>query len=578
MSEVLEGRDIEEVRALPSVGIDLGTSTSAIAFLDDDGKPHLIADDSGDTIVPSIVQAHEGELIVGSVAKAGALTFHDKTAQEVKRLMGTGETVKLGKRVMFPEEVSAQILKHLKGCAEVRLGRNITDVVITVPARFENAAREATKKAAELAGLNVLRLIHEPTAAALTYGLANLRESQKILVFDFGGGTLDVTVLEMFEGILDVKTSVGDDKLGGKDIDEILVNLIRDRYKDQSGKKLVAASKDRKAAQMLKEEAERAKKLLSFEESVQIDLPYLTETGGVSFALTREELDGHLEEMLMRAMSLTNEALARARVRWDEIDVVLPIGGSSRVPIFRRALEFASGKPLQDRVNPDEAVALGAAIAAGIELETYSRQQKQLLVLDVSPHRLGIAAIKQVGPSQFIDDYFSELIGKDAKLPAFSRREYKSLTDGGGEAVAIQVFEAAGDSNLCRDHRLVAELPLRSLSANMKDEKVQIDFSYTMDGTLEVIARYVSAPMVNVEGKFALETSSEKGPDWRTMPLADLCAPLLDQAARVEKEQPEICQPIADAAGGLIRAIFQNDEDEVRRHLDTLTDALFEVV
>lgn len=577
MSEALEGRDIDEIRSLPAIGIDLGTSTSAIAILDEEGRPYLIPDDSGDVIVPSIVQAHEGELIVGSVAKAGALTFHDKTAQEVKRLMGTGETLKLGKRVMFPEEVSAQILKHLKGCAEVRLGRNITDVVITVPARFENAAREATKKAAELAGLNVLRLIHEPTAAALTYGLANLRESQKILVFDFGGGTLDVTVLEMFEGILDVKTSVGDDKLGGKDIDEIIVNLIRERYKEQSGKKLVAASRDRKAAQMLKEEAERAKKLLSFEESVQIDLPYLTEAGGVSFELTREDLDSHLEEMLMRAMSLTNEALARARVRWDEIDVVLPIGGSSRVPIFRRALEFASGKPLQDRVNPDEAVALGAAIAAGIELETYSRQQKQLMVLDVSPHRLGIAAIKQVGPSQFIDDYFSELISKDAKLPAFSRREYKSLTDG-GDPVSIQVFEAVGDSNLCRDHRLVAELPLRSLSASMKNEKVQVDFSYTMDGTLEVVARYVSAPMVNVEGKFALETSGEKGPDWRAMPLADLCGPLLDQAARVEKEQPEICQPVKDAADDLIRAIFQNDEEEVRRHLDTLTDALFEIV
>ena len=577
MSEALEGRDLDEVRSLMAIGIDLGTSTSAIAYLDDDGRPKLIPDDSGDTIIPSIVQAHEGELIVGSVAKAGALTFHDKTAQEVKRLMGTGETLKLGKRVMFPEEVSAQILKYLKGCAEMRLNRNITDVVITVPARFENAAREATKKAAELAGLNVLRLIHEPTAAALTYGLENLQETQKVLVFDFGGGTLDVTVLEMFEGILDVKTSVGDDKLGGKDIDELIVNKIRDAYKEQSGKKLVAASRDRKAAQMLKEEAERVKKLLSFQESVQVDLPYLTESGGVSFELTREDLDSLLEEMLLRAMSLTNEALARARTRWDEIDVVLPIGGSSRVPIFRRALEFASGKPLQERVNPDEAVALGAAIAAGIELEAYARQQKQLMVLDVSPHRLGIAAIKQVGPSQFIDDYFSELIGKDAKLPAFSRREYKSLTDG-GDPVSIQVFEAVGDSNLCRDHRLVAELPLRSLSASMKDERVQVDFSYTMDGTLEVIARYVSAPMVNVEGKFLLETTAEKLPDWRTMPLAELCAPLLDQAARVEKEQPDVCQPVKDAAGTLIRAIFQNDEDEVRKHLDTLTDALFEIV
>lgn len=575
MNDALEGKTEEQIRAIAPVGIDLGTSTSAISSLDEDGKPFLIADDNGDFIVPSIVQAHEGELIVGSIAKAGALTFHDKTALEVKRLMGTGETVKLGKRIMFPEEVSAQILKHLKGCAEMRLNRNITDVVLTVPARFENAAREATKKAAELAGLNVLRLIHEPTAAALTYGLDHLKENQRVLVFDFGGGTLDVTVLEMFEGILDVKTSVGDDKLGGKDIDDAIIDLIRERYAKENGKKLPTASKDRKIAQMLKEEAERVKKLLSFEESVTIDLPYLTETGGIKFDFTREELDALLESLLMRAMVLTNEALARARLRWDEIDVVLPIGGSSRIPLFRRALEFASGKPLHEGVNPDEAVAMGAAVAAGIELETYARQQKQIMVLDVSPHRLGVAAIKQVGPSQYISDYFSELIPKDAKLPSLSRRQYRTLSDG-GEAIVIQIYEAATGSNLCRDHRLISEMPLRSLSSSMKDEQVQVDFSYTMDGMLEVIARYVSAPMVNVEGKFLLEAPVEK--DWRTMRLAEMCAPLLGQAERVLGEQPEAADTVDEAAKALKRAILTDDEDEVRRYLDLLTDALFEVI
>jgi molecular chaperone DnaK len=576
MNDVLEGKTEEQIRSMAAIGIDLGTSTSAIAVLDEDGKPSLIPDDNGDLIVPSVVQAHEGELIVGSIAKAGALTFHDKTALEVKRLMGTGETVKLGKRVMFPEEVSAQILKHLKGCAEMKLGRNITDVVLTVPARFENAAREATKKAAGLAGLNVLRLIHEPTAAALTYGLDHLKENQRVLVFDFGGGTLDVSVLEMFEGILDVKTSVGDDKLGGKDIDDAITDVIRERFNKQSSKKLPTASKDRKVAQMLKEEAERVKKLLSFEESVQIDLPYLTEAGGISFEFTREELDGILEAMLMRAMALTNEALARARLRWDEVDVVLPIGGSSRIPLFRRALEFASGKPLHEGVNPDEAVAMGAAIAAGIELDAYARQQKQLMVLDVSPHRLGVATIKQVGPSQFVSDYFSELVPKDAKLPSLSRRQYRTLSEG-GDPIVIQIYEAVNESNLCRDHRLISELPLRSLSATMKDEQVQVDFSYTMDGTLEVAARYVSAPMVNVEGKFVLEgVTAEK--DWRTMPLAEMCAPLLDQADRVLREQPETALPVGEAAKSLKHAILQDDEDEVRKYLDSLTDALFEVV
>lgn len=566
----------------PIIGIDLGTSTSAVAFLTPDGEPELIPDVNGDTIIPSMVQLlPDGQLVVGSVAKNGAVTYHDRTAMEVKRLMGTGETVKLGKKVFFPEEIGTEILKHLKQAAEAKLNREVREVVISVPARFENSAREATRKAAEAAGLEVTRLINEPTAAALAYGLGHIADQSKVLVFDFGGGTLDVTVLEMFEGILDIRTSVGDDKLGGKDIDEAVMALLRDKFKETTGKKMPPPSRDRKAAQRIKEEGEIVKKTLSFSEQVQVNLPNLVGEQSLVCTITRDELDAQLEEMLMRAMAVVNEALARARLKWDDIDVILPIGGSSRIPMFRRALQFASGKELYSgSLNPDEAVAMGAAIAAGIEQDLYQQQQKDIMILDVSPHRLGVATIKQVGSEQYVEDYFSELIPKDAKLPAITKRDYMTLSDGTGP-IAIRIYEAVTEGNLCREHKMISELSLRALSAESRDEPVQVEFRYTLDGTLEVAARYISAPMVQVDGKFVLDAPGAGGAEipqevWRNAPLAYLVIPLIDQAERLVKENPDTSGPLADMAGFVKLAVIQNDEDEVRKRLDKLTDLLFE--
>jgi molecular chaperone DnaK len=573
----------------PVIGIDLGTSTSAIAVLLD-ARPELMPDLHGDRIIPSVVQIAAGaegaaaEYIVGTPAKAGAVTFHDRTVQEVKRLMGTGEAVRLGEKTLVPEAVSALILRHLKLAAETHLAANVRDVVLSVPARFANEAREATRRAAEMAGLNVLRLINEPTAAALAYGLNKLEENQKILVFDFGGGTLDVTILEMFEGVLDVKTSVGDDKLGGKDIDEVVVGILRDAFKDQHGKKLPPPSRDRKLAQILKEEAERIKKRLSTAHSVDVDLPTLTAEGGMSFTLSRETLEDKLEEMLMRAMMLVNEALSRARLRWDEIDVVLPVGGSSRMPLFRRALEFAWGRPVEDRENPDEAVARGAAVAAGIERGVFDRTAQDILILDVSPHRLGVATIKEVGAGQFIEDYFSEIIPKDTKLPAVQQREYATRFSG-ADPLSIRIYEATSESNLCRDHCLVSELPLRTLVGGEQGEPVQVEFRYTLDGTLDVSVRYVSAPVVRAEGRFHLSGGNAGGvngasvplPRWQDSPQAEMCMPLLEQAERMEQKNPEAAPNLSATADALKRALSLGDEAELRRNIDLLTDLLFEL-
>lgn len=590
----------------PLVGIDLGTSTCAIAALIE-GRPILLADASGDTIIPSVVQLNaQDEFVVGQAAKAGAVAFHDRTVQEVKRLMGTADAVKLGEKAMTPEGVAAVLLRHLKAAGEAQLDHAIKDVVLSVPARFENEAREATRRAAQMAGLNVLRLINEPTAAALSYGLDRLDEQQKVLVFDFGGGTLDVTVLELFEGVLDVKTSVGDDKLGGKDVDEIVVSLLRDVYKEQKGKKLAAPSRDKKAAQMLKEEAERVKIALSLADTVFVDLPLLTSDGGLQTNLTRDALDEKLEPLLLRAMALVNEALSRARVEWGEIDVVLPVGGSSRIPLFRRALEYAWGRPLSDWDNPEEAVARGAAIAAGIEKKVFLEaaeasaqggSEKDLMVLDVSPHRLGVAAIKQIGAGQFIDDYFSEIIPKDAKLPFIERRTYATQFKE-SKPITISIYEATSDGSLCRDHRLVSELPLRPLSGS-ENEPVQVEFRYTLDGTLDVSIRYLSAPAVRSEGRFVMAGGSGGTNDgeidpsplpetvppeaietaWRKAPQAELCGPLLEQAERLIRDQKAAAaaQGLPEAAFAVKRAVVQNDEVEIRKHLDALTDVLFEM-
>jgi molecular chaperone DnaK len=586
----------------PIVGIDLGTSTSAIAALAL-GNPYLIPDSEGDDIVPSVVQVALGnEILVGARAKATAVTYHDRTILEVKRLMGQSETIKAGPRTFTPEEVSAFILTHLKESAERHLGQEIRDIVLSVPARFENEAREATRRAAERAGLNVLRLINEPTAAALAYGLNHIDENQRIMVFDFGGGTLDVTVLELFEGVLDIKTSVGDDKLGGKDVDEVLINIFRDAYKEQRGKKLPAASRDRRAAQVLKEEAENYKKMLSFTEVVQVNIPNVTEEGGISLELTRDMLENQLEEMLVRAITLCNEALSRARLRWDEIDVVLPVGGSSRIPLFRRALSSLWGREIQDYENPDEAVAKGAAIAAGIEMRRLrseaaeEERKKSLMVLDVSPHRLGVATIKQVGSGQFVEDYFSEIIAKDEKLPVHRKRDYFTAFHG-AEPITVRIYEAASDSNLCRDHHIVSELPLRNLTPDSEGEPVQVDFRYTLDGTLDVSVSYLAVPTVKVEGRFTVlggnngtagSTSNGTGAtnapvvvqsleQWRESPQAEMCAPLLDQALRMEREYPDAIIILRQATEKVKLALIGGDEEQIRAQLDELTDVLFDL-
>lgn len=559
----------------PIIGIDLGTSTSEIAVLRD-GRPELIQDNQGDRIVPSVVQLPpDGSApIVGTIAKSGLLTFPSLTAQEVKRKMGTEETVTLGSQSFRPEEIAALVLRHLKEAAEARLGTgSVQDVVISVPARFENPAREATKRAAALAGLTVVRLINEPTAAALSYGLDHLNDEQKILVFDFGGGTLDVTILEMFEGVLDVKTSLGDDRLGGKDVDALLEQYYQRQYLAQRGKPFPQGNLTDRSA--IKQFAEENKKRLSLLPSVVMDIPYLSDGPLTGITLFQAEFEILLSEFLSRAMKLCEDALKRAGLTWAEIDVVLPVGGSSRIPVFRRELERRWGQKLQEYDNPDEAVARGAAIAAGIEAREFA--EDSIMILDVTPHRLGVATL---------GDDFSEIIAKDAKLPSIGRKLYETVYDG-QEQILVRIYEAAIDSPYCSDHRLVGEMPLENIPRASAGQPLQIEFRYTLDGTLDVTAWCVHAPEIKIDGQFTIvgranpeEMSAAKltlDSLWQGSGNAKDCLPLLEQAQQKAARFPDHAPRLNQVSQDLRSALAAGNQSEVGRHMDTLTDLLFDL-
>ena len=548
------------------------------------GYPELIPDANGDRIVPSVVQLTlDEQIVVGSVAKQSAVTYKDRTVLEVKRLMGQDTTVALGTVSFRPSEISAMILNHLKRSVECAEGiGSVRDVVISVPARFDNPAREATKRAAELAGLNVLRLIHEPTAAALSYGLDRLDQEERVLVFDFGGGTLDVSILEMYEGVLDVKTSVGDDKLGGADIDELLIHHLTTQLLAQKGIEL--PEDDIRAHALLKEAAEECKKKLTEEQEAAIDLPYLTAKGGLSLTMTRPELDELMQPLLVRALKVVEEAMERAQLGYEEIDVILPIGGSSRIPLFRLALEERWGKPLNDYENPDEAVARGAAIAAGIAQKAFD--DNGIMMMDVTPHRLGVAITRKIAENQFIEDYFSEIIAKDAKLPAVQSHLYCTLHDG-QESIKVSIFEAVQEGDLCAEHRLIGEMEMENIPKATAGQPIQVDFRYTMDGTLDASAKCLFAPEIKIDRQFSVvgraapdeieesRTSLERL--WRDSEQADRCAPLLEQADRMREEKPQHAARIERAMDGLREAVLRGDEAEIERGLDVLTDVLFEL-
>jgi len=373
------------------IGIDLGTTNSAVAVLEGT-ESKIIANPEGNRTTPSVVSFKNGEIIVGDAAKRQAVTNPD-TVISIKSKMGTSEKVSANGKEYTPQEISAMILQYLKGYAEEYLGEKVTKAVITVPAYFNDAQRQATKDAGKIAGLEVERIVNEPTAAALAYGLDKTDKEEKILVFDLGGGTFDVSILELGDGVFDVLATAGDNKLGGDDFDQKIIDYLVAEFKKENG---IDLSNDKMALQRLKDAAEKAKKDLSGVTSTQISLPFITagEAGPLhlEMTLTRAKFDDLTRDLVERTKVPVRQALSDAGLSLSDIDEVILVGGSTRIPAVVEAVKAETGKEPNKSVNPDEVVAMGAAIQGGV----ITGDVKDVVLLDVTPLSLGIETISQV--------------------------------------------------------------------------------------------------------------------------------------------------------------------------------------
>ena len=458
------------------IGIDLGTTNSAVAVMEG-GSPVIIPNSEGNRTTPSVVAfTKDGERLVGETAKRQAITNPDRTISSIKREMGTDyKTVEIDGKKYSPEEISAMILQKLKSDAENYLNDTVTNAVITVPAYFTDAQRQATKDAGKIAGLSVDRIINEPTAASLAYGLDKEDDQAKIMVYDLGGGTFDVSILEVGDGVFEVLSTRGNNKLGGDDFDNKLVDYLASEFKKESG---VDLTKDLTAMQRLKDAAEKAKKELSSTMTTNVNLPFITAVDGqpvhLDISITRAKFDELTKDLVEETRKPVEDALKDSGLSASEVDKVLLVGGSTRIPAVQDLVKNLIGKEPQRDINPDESVALGAAIQGGV----LTGEVKDLLLLDVTPLSLGIETLGGVA---------TKLIERNTTIPTKKSQVFTTAADGQTE---VDIHVVQGEREMAADNTTLGRFQLTGIpSARRGVPQIEVTFDIDANGIVNVTAK-----------------------------------------------------------------------------------------
>ena len=456
------------------IGIDLGTTNSCVAVMEG-GEPVVIANAEGARTTPSVVSFQaNGERLVGQVAKRQAITNPDHTIISIKREMGTDHKTHIGDKTYSPQEISAMILQKIKADAEAYLGETVTQAVITVPAYFNDAQRQATKDAGRIAGLEVLRIINEPTAASLAYGLDKTDHSEKILVYDLGGGTFDVSILELGDGVFEVLSTNGDTALGGDDFDNKVMDYIAETFKAENG---IDLRNDKMALQRLKEAAEKAKIELSSSMQTNINLPFITAdaTGPkhIDLNLTRAKFNELTHDLVQRSIEPMKKALSDAGLSISQVDKVILVGGSTRIPAVQEAVKNFTGKEPSKGVNPDECVAVGAAIQAGV----LTGEVKDVLLLDVTPLTLGIETMGGIA---------TPLIERNTTIPAKKSQIFSTAADG---QTSVEIHIVQGERQMAADNKTLGRFTLSGIAPAPRGiPQIEVTFDIDANGIVKVSA------------------------------------------------------------------------------------------